>query len=164
MKIKFGFILLWGVGERASRTGLEGIHKSWECWDGQRKTEGTHKVVKQREETQMASLQGSRVKILRSLTFFFFWNMKRLGAGDQHIFVFQRSIGFCLNYSITTRVWTNHLCCSRPWPLDWTLVNNWPDAPIMDQNQPDPCKFALLHVYIRILTNSLIGNALSGFF
>ena len=36
------------------------------------KLRGTHKVVKQREETQMASLQGSRVKILRSLTFFFF--------------------------------------------------------------------------------------------
>ena len=62
------------------------------CWEMAKKDlRGSIKVVKQRERGHRweASLQGSRVKILRSFTFFFFWNMNRRAARDQHISSFE---------------------------------------------------------------------------
>ena len=118
------------------------------CWDCPwqacgKELRGSIKVVKLREGRHrwQGSLQGSRVKVLRSFTFFFFWNMNPLGARDQHILYFESikawiptwiikklinwSMAFCINYLITTSMirgglWTNHLCYSRTvtGPLD----------------------------------------------
>ena len=121
-------------------SGHQGGHPGgcWDCpWQACGKDlRGSIKVVKLREGRHRweLSLQGSRVKILRSFTFFFFWNMNPLGAHYQHILYFASmkawistqivkklinwSMAFRMNYLITTSmirggVWTNNLCYSR---------------------------------------------------